>query len=55
MTLKLTINDLEITLHGLVDQRSHIRNDLDNELVKNTKFEAFIFDSFQFMVNLLTK
>ena len=51
MTLKLTLNDLEITLHDLLDQRSHIGNDLDNELVKNTKFEAFICNSFQVTVN----
>ena len=43
MTLKLTLNDFE-------DQRSLSQNDLDNELVKCTKFEASISNSFQVMV-----
>ena len=36
MTLKLTLNDFE-------DHRSLSQNDLDDELVKCTKFEASIF------------
>ena len=55
MTWKLTLNDLEITLNDLEDQRSHIKNDLDNDLVKCIKFEASIFNSFQVMVNYVTK
>ena len=44
MTLKLTLNDLKY-------QRSPSQNDLDNELVKCTKFEASSSHSFQDKLN----
>ena len=56
----MSLNDFEINFkspeyqksrsqNDLEYQKSLSQNDLDNKLVKCTKFEAFIFDSFQVM------